>query len=126
MSNSVNKIYDLAERTSVFSERIIDFCRPLVLDKISQSIVSQLIRSATSIGANYMEAKNGSSKKDFTNKIYICKKETQETEYWIRLIHKCFPSERDKINSLSSEAHELLLIFQKIISSAKLNNLKLN
>jgi len=92
---------------------------------MAQTILNQLLRSATSIGANYMEARNGSSKKDFINKLYICKKEAQETEYWLRMTLKCIPAMKDQILVLSREAHELLLIFQKIISTSKINNLKI-
>lgn len=119
-----SKIYDLGERTSVFSERLIEFLKRIETIKASQIIITQLIKSGTSMGANYMEAKNGSSKKDFINKINICKKEAQETEYWLRLLKKYYPQHLDQINSLSKETHELLLIFQKIISSSKV--LKIN
>jgi four helix bundle protein len=64
-----------------------------------------------------MEATNGSSKKDFKNKIYICKKEAQETEYWLRLMLNCYPLKKSEIDLLSAEVHELLLIFQKTIST---------
>lgn len=120
MRQDSSKIYDLGERTSVFSESIIQFCKGLEVDKITQSIVVQLVRSATSMGANYMEARNGSSKKDFKNKIYICKKEAQETEYWLRMILKCFPEKMFEIQTYSKESHELLLIFQKIISTLQI------
>ncbi|MBX4186755.1 MAG: four helix bundle protein [Candidatus Doudnabacteria bacterium] len=122
--NQVSKNYDLGERTSVYSENVIDFCRNLTLDGISEPIIKQLVRSATSIGANYMEAKNGSSKKDFKNKIHICKKEAQETEYWLRMLLKFYPSVRSNIEALSKESHELLLIFQRIVSTLQINDLK--
>ena len=67
--------YNLEERTAVFGENVIKFCRSIKQDMIVMPLVNQLIRSATSIGANYMEANAASSKKDFRNKIYICKKE---------------------------------------------------
>jgi len=110
--------FDLEERTLRFSEEIIDFCKTVPKSIISSPIINQLIRSATSIGANYMEANNAASKKDFRNKIFICKKESQETKYWLRLMKKC--SEDGKIDALWQECHEFSLIFQKIISS--LNN----
>ena len=67
--------YDLKERTAKFGEDIIKYCKSIKQDTITKSIISQLIRSGTSVGANYMEANGASSKKDFRNKIYICKKE---------------------------------------------------
>ena len=111
--------YDLAERTAKFGENIIVFCRTISQDVINRPIISQLIRSATSIGANYMEATAASSKKDFTNKIFICKKETQETKHWLRMIAKCVPEETNRIKELWLECHEFNLIFQKITSTIR-------
>ena len=68
------KSYDLEERTARFGENVIVFCRSIKQDTISKPLISQIVRSGTSIGANYMEANVASSKKDFRNKIYICKK----------------------------------------------------
>jgi len=78
--------YDLAERTIVFAMNIVDFCRSISCDATTKPLVIQLIRSATSIGANYAEANAASSRKDFRNKIFICKKEARETSYWMDLI----------------------------------------
>lgn len=69
-----------------FSKNIVKFCRTVSLDVVSSPLVSQLIRSATSIGANYKEANSASSKKDFRNKIYIAKKEAEETMYWLEAV----------------------------------------
>ena len=73
--------YDLEERTAKFGEQIVIFVKGLNRDAISAPLISQIIRSATSIGANYMEANGASSPKDFANKIFICKKESQETKH---------------------------------------------
>jgi len=73
--------YDLEERTTKFGEEIIIFCKSLSVDTINRPLINQLIRSGTSVGANYMEANGGSSKKDFKNKIFICRKEIQETKH---------------------------------------------
>ena len=67
MSNE--KVYDLEERTAVFGENIIDFVKTLPLNIVNKSLISQVARSATSIGANYMEADGAESKKDFRHKI---------------------------------------------------------
>ncbi len=118
MKQLTNK-YDLEERTAKFGEAIIEFCKSLSQDPIASSIINQLIRSGTSIGANYMEANGASSKKDFQNKIFICKKEAQETKHWLRMIAKCFLKRREDIVILWKEAQELTLIFQKITSSIR-------
>lgn len=116
MSQNKNT-YDLEERTLKFAEEIIDFCKEVQHSIINKPIVVQLIRSSSSIGANYTEANNASSKKDFKNKIFICKKECQETKYWLILLKKCCSGMIDKIDKLWQECHELNLIFQKIIST---------
>lgn len=109
--------YDLEERTGKFGEDLIDFCKTLRQDVITRPIINQAIRSGTSMGANYMEANAASSKKDFRNKIFICKKEAQETKHWLRMLAKCFPERKEEIRRLWKECQELTLIFQKITSS---------
>lgn len=109
--------YDLEERTAKFGEGIIDFCKCVEQNIITKPILSQLIRSSTSVGANYMEANSASSKKDFRNKVFICKKEAQETKHWLRMITRCIPGREDEIKKLWQESQELTMIFQKITSS---------
>lgn len=70
--------YNLEDRTIKFSEEIIELVKKVQLDTINKPIINQLVRSATSVGANYCEANGASSKKDFKNKIHICKKEAIE------------------------------------------------
>ncbi len=103
--------YDLEERTAKFGEEIIKFCRTLNQDTIVRPLISQLIRSATSVGANYMEANSASSKKDFRNKIFICKKEAQETKHWLRMLIQAVSGKQDEIKILWHEAQELTLFF---------------
>lgn len=74
------------------------------------------MRSATSIGVNYAEANNAASRADFRNKIYIAKKEAAEAEYWLKIVIRI--SEQEQVaQELLKEAHELLLILQKIINT---------
>ena len=119
MTEVVNKKpkFDLEERTAKFGENVIKLCRITKKDMITIPIISQLIRSATSIGANYMEANGASSKKDFRNKIFICKKEAQETKHWLRMLSVGI-DENDIHRKLWQECHELTLIFNKIGSSS--------
>lgn len=114
--------YNLEERTAKFGEEIIEFCQTIKQDAITKPIISQLIRSATSIGANYMEANAASSRKDFKNKIFICKKEAQETKHWLRMINKCIAEKGDQIGRLHKEVQELTLIFGKIVSTMNKKN----
>ncbi len=115
----IRKKYDLEERTAKFGEDIIKFCKSVKKNSISNPLISQLIRSGTSIGANYCEANNASSKKDFKNKIYICKKECQETKHWIRMFAQYEPERKEELKILWKECHELVMVFQKISSSSR-------
>lgn len=119
MTQKSNTQYDLEERTAKFGENVIRFCKDLAQNTISRPLIDQLVRSATSIGANYMEANGASSKTDFRNKIFICKKESQETKHWLRMLSVCFPDDKDQLRILWNEAQELTMIFQKITSSLR-------
>ncbi|MFA6306203.1 MAG: four helix bundle protein [Patescibacteria group bacterium] len=114
--------YDLEERTAKYAEAIIDFSRKLPQDTISRPLINQIIRSGTSIGANYSEADEASSKKDFLNKIAIAKKETKETKYWLRIIAHALPQYKDEARILWREAQELNLIFAAITRNCKNKN----
>ncbi|MCX6761678.1 MAG: four helix bundle protein [Candidatus Moranbacteria bacterium] len=106
--------YDLEPRTLRFSGGVLVFIKKLSKDIINTPLMSQLVRSATSIGANYCEANGASSKKDFHNKIYICKKECKETKYWLELLAQANPEHKEEGRKLWKEAQELTLIFSKI------------
>lgn len=107
--------YDLEERTAKFAEDVIELLQTLKENAINRPLISQLVRSSSSIGANYMEADAAESKKDFRHKIAISKKEAKETRHWLRLIAKTNPECKDKCRNLWQEAHELLLIFSTIL-----------
>jgi len=109
------KIYDLSERTALFGENIIEFVKMLPKNFINNPLISQIVRSGTSVGANYMEADGAESKKDFRHKIAICKKESKETMHWLRMIAKANPDRREECRKLWKEAHELALIFSAIL-----------
>lgn len=111
--------YDLEERTTKFGEDIINFVKKLKENTMNKPLITQLIRSATSIGANYMEANQASSKRDFRNKIYICRKESNETKHWLRMIAKANPEKSKECRKFWKEAHELTLIFSKISIGCK-------
>ncbi|MFH1890905.1 MAG: four helix bundle protein [Candidatus Kuenenbacteria bacterium] len=109
--------YDLEERTAKFGEQIILICKSINVDEINKPIINQLIRSGTSIGANYMEANQASSKKDFKNKIRISQKEANETKHWLRMLALSTYYKKVECRKLWKEAHELTLIFAKISKS---------
>ena len=114
-NSNAKKVYDLEERTALFGESIIDFVKTLPQDRVSNQLIGQLVRSGTSIGANYMEADGAESKKDFRHKIAICKKESKETKHWLRMIAKANPAKKERCKELWSEAQELTLIFSSIL-----------
>ena len=118
MTNS-EKSRQLENRTFKFGEDIIKLCRKVKPDNISNPIINQLVRSGASIGANYMEANNASSRKDFTNKIFICKKESEETKYWLKMLLSCYPAEKELIDNLHNECQQLTMIFQKIVATIR-------
>lgn len=109
---------ELEERTLRFSARVVSFCRQNQKEYIMRPMLSQLIRSATSIGANYREANAACSLKDFRNKIFICKKETKETAYWLELISQSL-ADSDDLLALKKECDELEKIFGKITVTLK-------
>ena len=115
IQNPNRKIYDLKERTSKFGKEIIWFLKTLNLNPINTPLISQLIRSATSIGANYMEADVAESKKDFQHKIGICKKEAKETMHWLQMITAANINTEERCRKFSQEAHEFVLIFSAIL-----------
>jgi len=117
LSSKVIK-YDLEERTAKLAEGIIDFVKTINITPVNRRIIEQLIGSTGSSGANYCEASEAESRKDFIHKIGICKKEIKESKHWLRLLARSNPKEVDEIRIFWQEAHELLLIFSKIIRSA--------
>jgi four helix bundle protein len=111
--------YDLEERTAKFGENIIDFCEAVSYSPVNKPLINQLVRSSTSIGANYCEADGAESKKDFKHKIAICKKEAKETKHWLRMISRANNDKKEEAKILWQEAQELTLIFSKIIRSCE-------
>jgi len=109
------KQYDLEERTLKFSKSVIEFCNKLPKTLANIEIIKQLIRSAGSIGANYIEANESLSKKDFVMRVKICRKEAKETRYWLVLSQV---RESDKQN-LIKETNELMKIFGAILEKCK-------
>lgn len=101
------------QRLIAFSIGIIKLCRDIKHSVEIVPVISQIVRSSTSVGANYTEAINAISEKEFRSKIYICKKEAEETKYWLDILKQSLPEE-EKCRELAQEIKELCLIFQKI------------
>lgn len=114
--------YDLEERTAKFGEQVIKFAQQIPKTAVTLPLISQLVKAGTSIGANYCEADDAESRKDFIHKIGICKKEARETKYWLRMIATTALEFREEARTLWQEAKELHLIFNRISQSAKKNS----
>ncbi|MGI9088760.1 MAG: four helix bundle protein [Chthoniobacterales bacterium] len=106
--------FDLEERTATFAEAIVRFARRIPRDPVNNRLIDQLVGCGTSVGANYCEANEGVSKKDFRNTIGRCVKEAKETKYFLRLIAAAEPKLADEARGLYREAKELHLIFAAI------------
>ncbi len=108
------RIYDLEERTAKFGEAIIRLVLRITKTTVNDVVVVQLARAGTSIGANYCEADDAESRKDFRHKIGICKKEAREAAYWLRMTTIIHPTIKNEADALRQEAKELNLIFNAI------------
>ncbi|MDO9510053.1 MAG: four helix bundle protein [Candidatus Magasanikbacteria bacterium] len=114
-----SKHYDLEDRTFEYSKRIIKLCKSLGNDLINRNLANQLIRSGTSMGANYREANETETKKDFQFRIRICRKEGKETVYWVKLVMEANPEIAERLESLLQETNELVKIFVAILEKTK-------
>src|SRR5215475_13831236 len=106
--------YDLEERTARFGEAMIDFAKRMPPGPLTDRIISQLVGAGTSVGANYDEADDAVSKKDFLKSIGTCRKEARETKHFLRMIVRAVPELKPQARRLWLEAKELNLIFSKI------------
>ena len=114
MGEAAAKLYDLEERTTVFSEDVIDFLLSLKRHPIVDPLMTQLVRSATSIGANYCEADDANTTKEFRYRISLSAREAHETKYFCRLLAKAVPAKADEARRLWKEADELNRILKTI------------
>ena len=112
-TNQVKK-YDLEERRGKLGEDVIKFCQQLPRSNITDPLVNQLVKAATSVGANYCEADDAESKKDFKHKLGICKKESRESKHFLRMLAVALPESKNNLRLLWQEAKELNLIFNAI------------
>jgi four helix bundle protein len=113
-TQSTKRVFDLEERTAKIGESVILFCKKIPKNSITLPIVNQLVKSGTSICANYCEADGAESKKDFKHKIGICKKEAKETKHWLRMMATAVPEFQNESRTLWKESQELTLIFSAI------------
>jgi len=105
--------FDLEDRTLAFAKRVIQLCKKVDHSAINRELISQLVRASGSIGANYREANEALSKKDFSYRIKIARKEAKEAGYWLQLLEEAQPTLDGEISQLQRESVEL----RKILSS---------
>ncbi|MBI4727778.1 four helix bundle protein [candidate division TA06 bacterium] len=110
---------DLEERTLRFSKAVIRFVEGQPQDIANREISKQLIRSACSVGANYIEANDKLGGKDFLMRIKICRKEARETKYWLSLIEVAGAASENARSALIQETIELTKIFGSILAKTK-------
>ena len=109
-----NRVYDLEERTAPFGETIIEFAKTIPQNPVTNRLISQLVGAGTSVGANYVEADDSVSKKDFLKSIGTCRKEARETKHFLRMIARAVPELKVQARELWMEAREQHLIFSRI------------
>jgi four helix bundle protein len=108
------RAFDLLERTALFGENAVRFAMTIQATRVTGPLITQLVKSGTSVGANYGEADEASSRKDFRHRISICRRESRETQFWLRMIVTAAPAKRDPAAALWDEARQLHLIFSRI------------
>src|SRR6266481_2098033 len=99
--------FNLEERTAKFGEAVIRFAKMVPLNPVNSPLISQLVRAGTSVGANYAEADDAVSKKDFKNKIGTCRKESRESKHWLRMMAAAEPGMKEQARLLWQEGKEL-------------------
>lgn len=110
---------ELVERCARFGETTIQFAKRVPRSVITNPLISQLVRSATSVGANYCEARNASSRKDFFHRVSIAQREALEAKHWLRMIVAADEEYRPEARILWKEANELHLILSSILVRRK-------
>src|SRR3954470_17970982 len=113
------RAYDLEERTARFGEAIIDFAKTIPQNAVTSRIIAQLVGAGTSVGANYVEADDAVSKKEFLKNIGTCRKEARETKHFLRMAVRAIPELKPQARKVWLEAKELHLIFSKIRRTGK-------
>jgi len=120
MIETIKKTYDLEVRTFEFARAVRSFLKRIHNSPANNEDGKQLIRSSGSVGANYIEANEAISKKDFILRIKICRKEAKESKFWLKLIDtRSNPVQEQTRDSLMKEADELTNIFGAILRNSK-------
>jgi len=114
----MEKHYDLEERTEEYARMVLFLCKKISKNIENTELIKQEVRAAGSVGANYIEANDSLSKKDFALRIRICRKEAKESRYWLRLLTSINPEFENDIKPLIQESTELMNIFGAILKKS--------
>ncbi len=114
-----NRTIDLRSRTRAFAIRVIRLAEALPVNRASDIVARQVIKSGTSIGANYREASRASSKRHFTTILEIVQREADETIYWLEIVVEAELLPRSRVEPLMKEANEILAMVTASILTAK-------
>ncbi len=112
-------VFDLEERTAVFGEAVIRFLKTVPHGPLTNRLIDQLVGSSSSVGANYGEADDAVSKKDFKHRVGMCRKESRESKHFLRMIAAGVPEKKLEACVLWREAHALSLIFSTIFRNTR-------
>ncbi len=115
----INEKYNLEERTLLFAKEIVRLCKKLPNNTVNFKLADQLIRSASSIGANYREANDSVGKNDFLHRLKIARKEAKETTFWLELLSEANSELKESINQLIDESYQLRNILSAIIKNVE-------
>ena len=110
---------DIAVRTFEFARRVVRLCQTVERSGVNRALVNQLLRAATSVGANVEEAQGGQSRADFISKMSIACKEARESHYWLRLLAAAEIIPESKLTTLIDEPNQLIAILTTIIKKSK-------
>jgi four helix bundle protein len=113
------KRYDLEDRTARFGEAIIAFAKRIPVSPVTQPLIPQLVDAGTSVGANYCEANDAGSKKEFRYRVSLCKRGSHESKHWLRMVAAAVPELKGDARVFWQEARELHLIFSAIYRGKK-------
>ena len=119
MKNQKERKYDLEDRTLKYTKEVRNFAKEFKNSPLAYDDIRQLIRASGSVGANYIEANDGLSKKDFLMRIKICKKEIKECRYWLQLLESPSEEAEEIRQKLENEATELIYIFAAVLRNSQ-------
>ncbi len=114
--NNPNRYRELEERMTTFAKRVVHLCKTIPRNRINDPLVSQVVRAAGSVGANYREANEALGKKDFVHRLRLARKEAKEAHHWLDVLIEAEPGCKSELVLLMQEADELRRILSAIIS----------